>query len=147
MVWRLLVLLICISSVMTWQRQFASWNCQTTSARFYFISYNDLGKGNVIHSKWFRRISLLDYIPMWAHFTTADSAVLYYSAGTTVPQVMTISIIHEFHETCHSVTFIVVVNSHQRWKQTRNRICFHLWCELTLALWCHSITWSPLFMK
>ena len=41
---------------------------------------------------------------------------------------------HEFHETCHSVTFIALVNSHQRWKQTRNRVCFHLWCELTLAL-------------
>ena len=27
-------------------------------------------------------------------------------------------------------------------KQTRNRVCFHLWCELTLALWCHSIVWS-----
>ena len=49
---------------------------------------------------------------------------------------------HELHETCHSVTFIVLVNSHQRWKQTRNRVCFHLWCELTLALWCHSIVWS-----
>ena len=48
---------------------------------------------------------------------------------------------HEFHETCHSVTFIVLVNSHQRWKQTRNRVCFHLWCELTLVLWCHSIIW------
>ena len=35
------------------------------------------------------------------------------------------------------------VNSHQRWKQTRNRVCFHPWCELTLALWCHSIVWSP----
>ena len=23
------------------------------------------------------------------------------------------------------------VNLHQRWKQTRFRICFHLWCELT----------------
>ena len=34
------------------------------------------------------------------------------------------------------------VNSYQRWKQTRNRVCFHLWCELTLALWCHSIVWS-----
>ena len=34
------------------------------------------------------------------------------------------------------------VNSHQRWKQTRNRVCFHLWCVLTLALWCHSIVWS-----
>ena len=27
---------------------------------------------------------------------------------------------HEFHETCHSVTFVVLVNSHQ---QTWNRIC------------------------
>ena len=26
--------------------------------------------------------------------------------------------LHEFHETCHSVTFIVLVNSHQRLKQT-----------------------------
>ena len=49
---------------------------------------------------------------------------------------------HEFHETCHSVTCIVLVNSHQRWKQTRYCVCFHLWCELTLALWCHSIIWS-----
>ena len=39
------------------------------------------------------------------------------------------------------------VNSHQRWKQTRFRVCFHLWCELTLALWCHSIVWSLFFMK
>ena len=49
---------------------------------------------------------------------------------------------HDFHETCHSVTFIVLVNSHQRWKQTRNRVCFHLWCKLTLALRCHSIVWN-----
>ena len=42
----------------------------------------------------------------------------------------------------NSITFIVLVNSHQRWKLTRNRVCFHLWCELTLALWCHSIVWS-----
>ena len=27
---------------------------------------------------------------------------------------------------------IVLVNSHQRWKQTCNQVCFHLWCELTL---------------
>ena len=27
------------------------------------------------------------------------------------------------------------VNSHQRWKQTRFRVCFHLWCELTPAFW------------
>ena len=52
----------------------------------------------------------------------------------------------------HSVTFIVLVNPHQRWKQTRNRVCFHLWCELTLAfafifgvnwLWCCGVT-APL---
>ena len=54
---------------------------------------------------------------------------------------------HEFHETCHSATFIVLVNSHQRWKQTRVRVCFHLWCELTLALWCPSIVWSLFFIK
>ena len=54
---------------------------------------------------------------------------------------------HEFHETCHSVTFIVLINSHQRWKQTQNRICFHLWCESTLVLLrCHSIIWSLFFM-
>ena len=47
---------------------------------------------------------------------------------------------NEFHETCHFVTFIVLVNSHHRWKQTRNR----LWCELTLALRCHRIIWSLL---
>ena len=51
----------------------------------------------------------------------------------------------EFHETSHSVTFYFMtkrlpmmlwylnarVNSHQRWKQTRFRVCFHLWCKLT----------------
>ena len=26
------------------------------------------------------------------------------------------------------------VNSHQRWKPTRNRVCFHLWCELTCTM-------------
>ena len=41
---------------------------------------------------------------------------------------------HEFREACLSVTFIVVVNSHQRAKQMWNCICFYLWCELTLAL-------------
>ena len=55
---------------------------------------------------------------------------------------------HEFHETCHSVTFYFMknrlqtmlwhrnarVNSHQRWKQTRFRVCFHLWCELTSTM-------------
>ena len=33
------------------------------------------------------------------------------------------------------------VNSHQ----VRFCVCFHLWCELTLALWCHSIVWSQKF--
>ena len=42
---------------------------------------------------------------------------------------------------------LIRVNSHQRWKQTRNRVCFLLWCELTLGLWCHSIVWSLFFMK
>ena len=45
------------------------------------------------------------------------------------------SSVHDFHETCYSVTFIVLVKSHQRGKQTRNHVCFHLWCELTLLLW------------
>ena len=53
---------------------------------------------------------------------------------------------HVFHETCH-FTFIVLVNSHQRWKQTRNRVCFHLWCELTLVVWCHSFIWSLFFNR
>ena len=39
-------------------------------------------------------------------------------------------------------TQMVLVNSHQRWKQTLICVCFHLWCELTPALWCHSIVWS-----
>ena len=26
------------------------------------------------------------------------------------------------------------VNSHQRWKQTRLGVCFHLWCELTSTM-------------
>ena len=54
---------------------------------------------------------------------------------------------HEFHETCHSVTFIALVNSNQRWKQMRNRVCFHLWCELTLTSWCHSTGLESFFMK
>ena len=45
------------------------------------------------------------------------------------------------------------VNSHQRWKQTRFRVCFHLWCELTNTmnvtewqfLWnsCFEYQWLP----
>ena len=51
-------------------------------------------------------------------------------------------------ETCRSVTSYFMkkrlqvmlwhhdarVNSHQRWKQTRFRVCFHLWCELTSTM-------------
>ena len=59
-----------------------------------------------------------------------------------ISQTQIVNWVHEFQETCHFVTLIVVVNSHQRWKQTRNRFCFHLWCELTLALWSHNIIWS-----
>ena len=32
------------------------------------------------------------------------------------------------------------VNSYQRWKQTRIRVCFHLWCELTNAMRCNGMT-------
>ena len=36
------------------------------------------------------------------------------------------------------------VNSHQRWNQTRFRVCFHLWCELTSTMnvteW--QVTWN-----
>ena len=55
---------------------------------------------------------------------------------------------HEFHETCDSLTLYFMkkkipndavtpqrhLNSHQRWKQTRFRVCFHLWCELTSTM-------------
>ena len=46
--------------------------------------------------------------------------------------------LHEFHETSQTVT------SHRAGQFTpkMNRICFHPWCELTLAFWCHSIVWS-----
>ena len=50
-------------------------------------------------------------------------------SGQTHTEKLVIFALHEFHETRHSVTFVVLVNSHQR-------------CELTLALWCHSIIWS-----
>ena len=40
------------------------------------------------------------------------------------------------------IPFIVLVNSHQRWKQKLNHVCFHLWFEWTLVLWCHSIVWK-----
>ena len=36
----------------------------------------------------------------------------------------------------------VLFHSHQRWKHMRNHVCFHLWCELTPALWCQWIVLS-----
>ena len=46
------------------------------------------------------------------------------------------------------IALIILVNSHQRWKQMWNRVCFHLWCELTLALLrYHSIAWSLFFLS
>ena len=62
----------------------------------------------------------------------------------------------DFHETCNAVSFIVLVNSHQRWKQTRFRVCFHLWYELTSTMnvtewqvsWnsCYNVSSSPYIM-
>ena len=45
------------------------------------------------------------------------------------PERITIEFVHEFQETCHTVTFMV------------------LWGELTLALWSHSIVWSLFFQE
>ena len=40
------------------------------------------------------------------------------------------------------------VNSHQRWKQTWFRVCFHLWCELTSTMnvmeW--QVSWNSCWM-
>ena len=74
-----------------------------------------------------------------SHVCSSAKLLHSFAPDKNAPFLITSSSFHEFHETCHSVT---LVNSHQRWKQTRNRGCFHLWCELTLALWCHSIVWS-----
>ena len=38
------------------------------------------------------------------------------------------------------------VNSHQRWKQTRLRVCFHLWCKLTKYNECNGVTSFTEFM-
>ena len=75
-----------------------------------------------------RRVQHEEVLKLWARpslMTTVNMNVGEWMWGPS----------HEFHETCHSVTLIVLVNSHQRWKQTWNHVCFHLWCELTLALW------------
>ena len=34
------------------------------------------------------------------------------------------------------------VNSHQRWKQTRFRVCFHFWCELTSTITEWRVSWN-----
>ena len=39
------------------------------------------------------------------------------------------------------------VNSHQRWKQTRFRICFHLWCESTSTMRCNGMTSAMEFIQ
>ena len=36
--WLIANLIICINTVVTWQRQFFTWNCQTMNALFYSIS-------------------------------------------------------------------------------------------------------------
>ena len=54
MVWWILILSICISTVVTWQRQFASWKCQTASARFYFISNKGIDI-NKLHYDFFKQ--------------------------------------------------------------------------------------------
>ena len=53
--------------------------------------------------------------------------------------------VSNYHETmlwCYNA----IVNSHQRWKQTRNRVCFHLWCELTSTMRCNGMTSFMEFM-
>ena len=41
------------------------------------------------------------------------------------------------------------VNSHQRWKQKRFHVCFHLWCELTSKMneteW--QVSWNSCYMS
>ena len=56
-------------------------------------------------------------------------------------------ILHAFHETCHSVRFIVLVHSHQGWKEWRTAFAFifgvnWLWhCGVTASfgVFCHDI--------
>ena len=61
---------------------------------------------------------------------------------------------HEFHETCHFITFYFLKKKDSKRccdttmpesihnKDESKRGCASLWCELTVALWCHSIVWS-----
>ena len=42
----------------------------------------------------------------------------------------------------HSLYWSIHTKDESKSDQTRNRVCFHLWCELTLVLWCHSIVWG-----
>ena len=39
------------------------------------------------------------------------------------------------------------VNWQQRWKQTRFRVCFHLWCQLTSTIWVQSVPALIIFGK
>ena len=50
MVWWIPILLICISTVVMWHRQFESWKCRTASARFYFISNKCYWRKNYVNT-------------------------------------------------------------------------------------------------
>ena len=73
--------------------------------------------------------------------------LLIYLWCACISRSIHISAYHEFHEACRSVTFIILVNSQQRWKQTRFRVCFHLCCELTSTInvteW--KVSWNSWF--
>ena len=56
--------------------------------------------------------------------------------------------LHALRRLLNSMKLVILLHSlywsiHTKDESKRgNRVCFHLWCELTLALWCHSIVWS-----
>ena len=82
------------------------------------------------------------------HFSGGKMKLPVIHWPTTAIVMQPMQLLHEFHEICHSVTFHFMnkrlqtmlwrhnarVNSHQRWKQMRFRVCFHLWCELTSTM-------------
>ena len=47
-------------------------------------------------------------------FSFTQHSIVFPGVVAFLWQVLLHLAIHEFHETCHSVTFIVLVNSHQR---------------------------------
>ena len=124
------------------------WCHQPTQLVYSFRSHHYLVHMSAdIHSQVYKWAGGLSGRAMlWRKYWDFQSYTMT-SHGT--PYVCGICVYHEFHETCHFVTFIVLVNLnvHQRRKQTWNRVCFHPWCELTLALWCHTIVWSLSFKK